>query len=167
MIGCQNQSVLSLLVSFVQMLAGVSLGPGGEIEYSDVALTIAQMIQFNSACNHRKTGHLRHNADKETPLNIYIAFLVHSYARSRVLIDKLYDLGLCISYPPVLSTSTANSVCEKFDEEGLVCSPSLRKDVLTTFAVDNIDHNPRSRTADESWHGTAISATQHSFRTRT
>ena len=81
--GCQNQSV-----PFVQMLTGVSFDPGSEIEYSDVT----QMIQFNSACKHRKTGHLRHNADKETPLNIYIVFLVHSY--TRVLINKLCDLGV-------------------------------------------------------------------------
>ena len=68
------------------------------------------------------------------------------------LIDKLYDLVLCISYHRMLtlSTSMANSVCEKFDEEGLVCSPSLRKVVFTIFAVDNIDHNPSSRTSNES-----------------
>lgn len=33
--------------------------------------------------------------------------------------------------------------------------------VFTTFAVDNIDHNPSSRDAKDSWHETAISSTQH------
>ena len=80
-----------------------------------------------------------------------------------MLIDKFYDLGLCISYQRMLNLSTAlgNGVCERFENEGFVCPPLLRKRVFTTYAVDNIDHNPSSRTARESWHGTAISATQH------
>ena len=37
----------------------------------------------------------------------------------------------------------------------------LRKNIFTTGNVDNIDHNPSSRTAKDSFHGTAISLTQH------
>jgi hypothetical protein len=37
----------------------------------------------------------------------------------------------------------------------------LRCNLITTQAVDNIDHNPSSRTAKDSWHGTAISTSQH------
>ena len=36
-----------------------------------------------------------------------------------------------------------NSVCERFD------------------TISAVEHNPSSRTSNESWHGTAISATQH------
>ena len=32
---------------------------------------------------------------------------------------------------------------------------------ITTGSVDNIDHNPSSRTSKDSFHGTAISLTQH------
>jgi len=35
------------------------------------------------------------------------------------------------------------------------------KFIFTTGAVDNIDHNPSSRTAKDSFHGTAITLTQH------
>ena len=52
-------------------------------------------------------------------------------------------------------------MCEQFDKDGDVCPLLLRHNVFTTYAVDNIDHNPSSRTAVDSWHGTAISATQH------
>ena len=39
----------------------------------------------------------------------------------------------------------------------------MRKNVFTTSAVDNIDHNPSSTTAlaRDSFHGTAISLTNH------
>lgn len=39
--------------------------------------------------------------------------------------------------------------------------PLLRSNVFITYAVDNIDQNPRFSTASDSWYGTAISATQH------
>ncbi len=60
-----------------------------------------------------------------------------------------------------LSTTLGNSVCEQYEQNGVVCPSILRSRVFTTYAVDNIDHNPSSRTARDSWHGTAISATQH------
>ena len=37
----------------------------------------------------------------------------------------------------------------------------LKGGLFTTGCVDNIDHNPSSRTATDSFHGTAISLAQH------
>ena len=45
-----------------------------------------------------------------------------------------------------------------FIEDGAVCPTSLRYSIYTTGNIDNIDHNP---TAKESFHGTAVSLTQH------
>ena len=53
-----------------------------------------------------------------------------------------------------------NSVCARFESEGVVCPPKLRKGVVTTAAVDNIDHNPSSVTAQGAFHGTGISLLQ-------
>ena len=47
------------------------------------------------------------------------------------------------------------------EQEGVVCPIKLRKYTFTTGNVDNIDHNPSSITANDSFHGTAISLTQH------
>ena len=60
-----------------------------------------------------------------------------------------------------LSTDMGNSVCARFESEGVVCPPKLRKGVFTTAAVDNIDHNPSSVTAQGAFHGTGISLFQH------
>ena len=42
----------------------------------------------------------------------------------------------------------------------VVCPTHLRKGLLTVGAMDNIDHNPSSTTADSSFHGTGISIIQ-------
>ena len=53
-----------------------------------------------------------------------------------------------------------NSVCARFESEGVVCPPKLLKGVFTTAAVDNIDQNPSSVTAQGAFHGTGISLFQ-------
>ncbi|KAK3734698.1 hypothetical protein QZH41_002108 [Actinostola sp. cb2023] len=75
----------------------------------------------------------------------------------------MFRMGLSISYDRVMSISTdvANSVCDRFDQEGVVCPPGLRGTLFTTGALDNIDHNPSATTAKDSFHGTAISLAQH------
>ena len=52
-------------------------------------------------------------------------------------------------------------MCELFELESFVCPPLLQSNVFSTYDVDNIDHNLSSRAASDSWHGTAILATQH------
>ena len=73
--------------------------------------------------------------------------------RSRKIIDILFQFGLCISYDCVLTISMVNNVCNLYEKEGLICPPTLRKEVFTTVAFDNIDHKP---TALESFHGPAF-----------
>lgn len=45
--------------------------------------------------------------------------------------------------------------------EQVVCPPTLRGNVFTTAAVDNIDHNPSATTAKDSFNRTGISLLQH------
>ena len=103
------------------------------------------------------------NTEKETPLSIYTAFLLHSHTRCHTLVDKFYHLGLHILYDCMLTLSSnlGNSICAQFEEDGTVCPASLCFNIFSTFAIDNVDHNPSSTTATNSWHGTAISATQN------
>ena len=73
------------------------------------------------------------------------------------------QMGLSISYKRVLEISTEmkNQILQQFHRDQVVCPTQLRSNVFTTAAVDNIDHNPSSTTAKDSFHGTAISLTQH------
>ena len=70
---------------------------------------------------------------------------------------------MCTSYDRLLSISSdiTNSVIDRYDRDGVVCPSKLRDGIFTTAAVDNIDHNPSSTSAHDSFHGTAISLVQH------
>ena len=59
-----------------------------------------------------------------------------------------------MSYDRVLAVSTdlGNAVCRRYQEDRVVCPLNLRLQLFTTAAVDNIDHNPSSTTANDSFH---------------
>ena len=167
---CQTQAVPETLLALVNMILN---GPNikdqesNDEHFSKSALAICQLLIFNMTKHGRSSSQsTRHNTERETPLAIYLALLIHAQTRKRELIDKLHDLGLCISYDRVMqiSANMGNSVCALYGSENVVCPPKLREGLLTTGNVGNIDHNPSARTSKDSFHGTAISLTQHPSR---
>ena len=79
------------------------------------------------------------------------------------MIEKFAALGLSTTYNRVdeIETSIAKQICYQYQLEDLVRPPSLVKRVFTTSAIDNIDHNASSNTANRHFHGTGISLFQH------
>ena len=144
-------------------------GPNITMQFSNMieaqtTLTLAQLVIFNMIKRRSKgTTSSYHSTDREPPLPIYLGLMLHAETRKRDLIDKLYGLGLSVSYDRVLALSTemGNKACAQFESDCVVCPIRLRKGVFTTAAVDNIDHNPSSTTAHGSFHGTGISLFQH------
>jgi len=156
--------VLPSLLALVNMIL---YGPNIQTQASDAksqaSLSIAQLMQYNSFV--RRRGDLkrnRHSTARETPLSINIGMALHAKTRSRDLVDWLHDLGLCVSYDRVLaiSSSLGNAVCHQYHRDNVTCLPSLRKNISTLSAVDNIDLNPSSTAASESFHETGISLFQ-------
>ncbi|KAK3730385.1 hypothetical protein QZH41_004674 [Actinostola sp. cb2023] len=163
----QANSIPASLLSFVNM---VLYGPNIETQThssskGQAGLTISQLLQYNSYLRRRdgEVKHERRNKSRETPLPIYVGLSIHAKTRSRDLVENMHDLGLSVSYDRVLAISTdlGNEVCRRYKDEGAVCPSNLRLDLFTTAAVDNIDHNPSSTTAHDSFHGTGISLFQH------
>ena len=60
-----------------------------------------------------------------------------------------------------LSTRLGKKVLQHYQHNNVVCPPSLKIGEFTTAEVDSIDHNPSSKTAEESFHDTGISLFQH------
>ena len=60
-----------------------------------------------------------------------------------------------------VSSSVVNAVISMYEDSGVVCPPVVQENGFITGNLDNIDHNPTSATANDSFHGTAISLTQH------
>lgn len=165
---CEDNSVPAALKALVGMiLNGPSIKKQDDNDTTRACLTISQLLAFNSVKRHehdtRGQSTQRHRRDREYPAPMYMALKIHGETRKRSLIDAFFSMGLCISYDRVITISTdiANSVCERFEQERVVCPPKLRSGIFTTAGVDNIDHNPSSTTAHDSFHGTAISLVQH------
>ena len=93
---------------------------------------------------------------------VFVGLYLYSKTRKANLVSDMYQCGLSVSYKRVLEieNTIAHNLCENF-KKGLVCPTNLRKRLFTTFAYDNIDHNPSSSTTQDSFHGTGVSIFQH------
>ena len=93
--------------------------------------------------------------------------IIHTNTRKRKLVDTLFNLGLCITYDRVLNISTelGNKVCYHYEQQKVVCPLQLKGGLFKTAAVDNIDHNPSSTSAHDSFNGTGIFLIQTMIRT--
>lgn len=170
---CQHQSIPSSVLALVSMiLEGPSIKndvteDSSDKSVSNAALVISQLLIFNATNRKRaettNEATPRHKLIRETPLPLYVGLVIHAETRKKQLVDKFYRMGLSVSYDRVMQVSTdlGNGVCAMFEEEGVVCPSKLRKSLFTTGNVDNIDHDTSSRTAKSSFHGTAITLTQH------
>ena len=114
-------------------------------------LAISQLLVFNFSARRREstTDPIKHSHHQETPVPVYLGLLMHTKTRKRDLVDILFHLGLYISYDRVLSISTdlGNKISHHFQKEDAVCPPQLKSGLFTTWAVNNIDHNPSSTSA--------------------
>ena len=154
---------LSALVGMI--LGGSNAGQRiDDNEVSTAASFITQLLVFNAVKRGRtESVTVRHNSDRETVLPLYLRLIIHNRTRKRDLIDILFEKGLSVSYDRVLQLSTeeANRVIDNYENEGSVCLSTLTDKLFTTGNLDNIDHNPSSTLSLDSFHGTAISITQH------
>ena len=126
---------------------------------SQACLTISQLVCFNMKSRRPSTESNRHHKDRETPLPLYIGLNIHTQTRSKKILNSLHKLGISISYKRVIEVenSLGSSICKRFEDEGILCPSQLWKGLFTVGALDNIDHNLSSTTAQGSFHGTGIS----------
>ena len=77
--------------------------------------------------------------------------------RKRTIVDDPYNLGLSISYDSVLEISTEMGIkfahVTNLKKLSVHLNFIIKKKVSTTAAVDNINHNPSSSTAQGAFHG--------------
>ena len=160
---CQLKSVPPSLMCLVSMLLNGPNIESQDFEESQACLTFAQLIIFNmKKIKKLATKSDRHNQDREPPLPLYLGMSVHAQTRSKKFVNQLYELGLSLSYQRVddIMNNLATSVCDHFKSVGVVCPLSLQSDLFTVGAIDNLDHDPSSTTAQGSFHGTGISMFQ-------
>ena len=99
------------------VLEGLSIKDQSRDSSTPAALSIAQILKYNSVKHIPKqadtTSTVRHSSMQETPLPIYIGLMLHAQTCKRDLVNRLFNLGLSISYDRVLclSAELGNSVC--------------------------------------------------------
>ena len=165
--GSQEASVPKSLITFISMLIDGTNISQRTPATGQTALTISQLIRFNMMKDKRRntaiTEFARHSQDQETPFPLYTGLLIHSKTRKKDLVNTFARQGLSVSYSRVKSVelSVTKQLCKQYRENECICPPSLKEGIFTTSAIDNIDHNPSSTTAKDSFHGTSISISQH------
>ena len=167
---CQRDSVPSSLLAQINMIQnGPNIKQQTQLASNastTTALSVSKLIVFNrvkQSRNSKPSVNVRHDRDHEIPLPLYLGLKVHAVTRSKTLVDTLFHLGLCISYDRVLQIQSdiANGVCQRYEMEKFVGPPNMHRRLFTIAAVDNIDHNPSSATAKDSFHRTGISLMQY------
>ncbi len=159
---CRSTSVPYNLKLLVAMLLE---GTNADID-SQACLTITQLTLFNSkkksTKNAAESKRGRHTPSREPTLPLYLGLKVHALTRSKKLVEHLKTIGISVSYTRVtqVENSIALSMCKQFETDGVVCPSNLRNGLFTAGAMDNLDHNPSSTTAESSFHGTGISIIQ-------
>lgn len=160
--GCQQESVPFNLKCLVSMLLNGPNLQDQDSTDSQACLTLSQLILFNSKKERSHTSKSRHSLDLEPPLPLYIGINIHTQTRSKKLVTQLYQFGLSVSYDQVIQIENqlAAGVCQHIAEIGLVCPSQLQNGLFTIGALDNLDYDPSSTTATDSFHGTGISLFQ-------
>ena len=159
---CQDKSIPRKLVTLVSLIID---GCGVEnTEYSQQALTIAQLIQTITFSSEKRqtTTHRRLVKHRETPAALYVAIKIYSTVRSKGLIDHFFNIGLCVSYDRVLEISRglSDTLLRRYNECKVFTPTPLKKNIFTIIAKDNIDHNATSSTAVKHYHGTSMTVIQ-------
>ena len=94
----------------------------------------------------------------ETPLTVGLGLHLYKSTRSKVLIEHMSNLGLCISYDKVLKieNAIANAVSAKMEtSNGVYIPPNVVPGVPVHFAIDNCDFKNDTPDGKNEFHATA------------
>ena len=162
---CQEASIPPTLQSFVSYLMhGSTDTPGNNEYYKQAAMSICQLITFNTLIRTRKeSSSSYHSVNREPALCVYLAMMIHSETRSLDMVETVSKLGLCISKHRLadLSIAMGNNVIDLNNTEGVVIPIVLKKGIFSTASIDNIDIDTTAALCTTSLHGTAASINQH------
>ena len=114
---CQEKSVPIQLQTLCSLLIDGS--DPQVVGFSQASLSVAQLIMYQ----YRKTipskelsVNRRHCKERETPVAIYTGLKLYSCLRAKTVIQKLFFLGICISYERCLE------ICDHIVAQNLLCS---------------------------------------------
>ena len=157
----QNSIPIRLLSLCSMLIDGFNPKDTG---FSQPALTVSQLImhEYKKKINRNpSTIRRRHSKIRETPLPIYAGLKLYATVRSKTLIDRLFHLGICVSYERCLEicNDMAISLLEKYNQNKVFIASPLK---LKLFTIkDNIGLNASSTKIKQHFHGISMTTMQH------
>ena len=128
----RHVTAISLKTLISLILNGSNL-KNQEKQESQACLTIGQAIVFNAKKKSTADPEAkpRHSLEPEPPLPVYTGLTIHGLTRSKHLINRSHQLGICISYETVLQLEDwiAKAICIRFDEDGVVSPVCLHRGI--------------------------------------
>ena len=107
---------------------------------SQAYLTIGQAILYNTKKRASIPSGItsRHSLAFEPTLPIYIGLNIHALTTIKKLMKQLHCIGISISYDRVLELedSLAISVCERFNEDGVIAPSCPFSNARETYSFD-------------------------------
>ena len=106
--------------------------------FSQPALTVSQLIthEYRKKTNkNSSTIRRRHSRIGETPLSIYVGLKLYATVRSKTLIDRLFHLGICVSYERCLEicNDMSISLLEKYNQNKVFIASTLKLKLFTNL----------------------------------
>ena len=159
---CQQNSIPIKLLSLCSMLID---GHDPQMKcVSQSALTVSQIVmhEYRKKSNCNPTASRRHLKYRETPVTMYVGLKLYATVRAKTLIQKLFFLGICISYDRCIDicNSIAIRLLEKYQHDGVFVPDSLKREVFSIIAKDNIDLNAKCTKVKQHFHGISMTIMQ-------
>ena len=106
--------------------------------YKQALLSVSQLLEFNTIIRIRKPStSIYHSVSREPPLALYLATMIYNKTRHLSLIEKLSQLGLCISKHRLsdISISMGNSAIKTNEADRAVIPTPLH-----LFFINNLNN---------------------------
>ena len=138
--------------------------------FSQSTLSVAHlMYNFRKKSGKSTSLQWRHQKHRETPIPTYIGLKLHATVKSKTLIDTLFHLQISITHKRVIEISNIIAVLllKKYEEEKVFFPSTMKKELFTIIAKDNVDTNALSTLIKQHYHGISMTIMQFPSDTNT
>ena len=159
----------------MQLISLLIDGAYASDEYSQEAVTVAQLITSHASRSRRKRVPdflsevldklvaCRHSKIRETSIMLYNSLNIYMTYQSRNLFDHFFHLGICVSNDRVLdiTKNVYENLHLPYFSHNCWFPDILKEGLFTALMKENIDVNARSNIVSSHYHGASISVIQY------
>ena len=151
------------LLPFICCLLEGASEDDGDANVPQSICSLTHLLYFNlvKKCGKNREGNAHQQRCRETPIGIYVGFLVNNAKGSADLVHALFQLCLSTSYDRVqeIRKKSGNQICEEFLKSGFVWKYSLLKSTSKAYGFHSANKISSSNTTsgNAKFNGTVSS----------